>query len=134
MKPMVTTRYWYLVLIVGVAILATPANARDIVLNDLTGWSSARDAKLRYAFRSEQGHFLGGACITGERGSAGFSRSSFNFDQSLDEHLAADQLGISAGGRAQYGAITASASARFMRSAASSAYSVSAVWMSDYLF
>jgi hypothetical protein len=131
---MTSTLRWSVKAIFVFVILSVSANARDIVLNDLTGWSSSGDAKLGYAYRSEQGRFPGGACVSGKEDAAGFSRSSFSFDQSLNERDAADQLGLSAGGRAQFGAYTASASARFMRSAVSSTYSVSAVWLSDYLF
>jgi hypothetical protein len=85
------------------------------------------------AYQSEKENVVGQECITGSIVTQGTQRSTFSFEQILSEQQAASLMGLSAGGRARFGVVEASASARFMKNSSSNKLSVSAVWMSDYL-
>jgi len=95
-------------------------------------FTSSRQAILGSAYNSKKQEFAGQSCIAGNSVPTGTATGTFSFDQSLSESQASQQLGFGAGGRARFGAVEASASAQFMRNAASSAYSLSSVWVSEY--
>jgi len=99
---------------------------------DIIAATSSRQAILGSAYNSKKQEFAGQSCIAGNSIPTGTATGTFSFDQNLSESQAAEQLGFGAGGRARFGAVEASASAQFMRNAASSAYSVSSVWVSEY--
>jgi hypothetical protein len=94
--------------------------------------SANQTAVLGSAYRSEREGLIGQTCVSGTATATGTPTSSFNFTQELSQRDAASELGFGAGGHARFGAVKASTSARFMRGSSSSAYSVGAVWMSDY--
>ena len=108
-------------------ITPTPSFATDV--NAIT---TSRTSQLGGAYQSEKQAFVGQGCITGTSINTGTPVSTFTFDQALSQTDAQEQLGMEAGGRARFGAVETSAAARFMRSATSSQYSASAVWLSDY--
>lgn len=99
---------------------------------DIIAATSSRQAILGSAYNSKKQEFAGQSCIAGNSVPTGTATGTFSFDQSLSESQASQQLGFGAGGRARFGAVEASASAQFMRNAASSAYSLSSVWVSEY--
>lgn len=95
--------------------------------------TASRSAIPGAAYQSEKETFVGQECITGTVVQQGTQRSAFSFEQSLNEQQASALMGLSAGGRARFGAVEASASARFLKNSTSSKLSVSAIWISDYL-
>lgn len=112
-----------------IAALAVPsASAQQTIVAS----TANRTAVLGSAYRSEREGLIGQSCVTGTHDTTGTPTSSFNFTQELSEREASSELGFGAGGRARFGVVEASASARFMRASTSTAYSVSAVWLSDY--
>jgi hypothetical protein len=132
-------RIWTLVSLSAKMVLLIPSLFGFAVLSTvqaegetISASTASRTAILGSAYQSEKQSFAGQACVSGEEVSTGPSLATFSFDQSLTETQAADQLGLSVGGRARFGVVEASASARFMENAVSSKYSVSAVWLSDY--
>src|SRR5262249_30365502 len=84
------------------------------------------------AYPSERQDISGAQCVVGAVQPARVATSTFSFVNSLKQSEASNQLGLEVGGRAQFGAVSASASAKFFQSAVSSSYSVSSVWLSDY--
>jgi len=100
--------------------------------NDINANTSSQAAILGSAYRSERDDFSGAQCVTGDEGSAGISSSTFSFQTALSEAEVSNELGFGAGGRAQFGAVSVSASAKFAQSTVSSDFSVSSVWLSDY--
>lgn len=75
---------------------------------------------------------LTGECVTGTVIKAGSSESSFDLSQSLNQTEASDSLGFAMEGRARFGVVEATASARFLRNSVSDKFSLSAVWSSYY--
>jgi len=116
-----------------IAALSWMAFANSAEATDVAASTANRSALAGYAYSAEKQQFVGNACVKGGLSNAGFTNSSFSFQQSMSESEAAEQLGFSAGGRARFGLTQVSASARFARNSASTKYSVSAIWLSDYL-
>ncbi|MBZ0144621.1 MAG: hypothetical protein K8F56_13675 [Rhodocyclaceae bacterium] len=110
--------------------LLLPGNAFGATIQ---GATANRSAILGGAYQSERENFVGQECMTGTAVTQGTQRSTFSFEQALSEQQASSLMGMSAGGRARFGAIEASASARFVKNSVSNRLSVSAIWMSDYL-
>lgn len=104
-----------------------PADARSIVHG-----ATERTGGLGKAYQSEREDFVGQSCVTGKRVPAGLSLGSFDLQYSLSEEATSSQLGISAGGKARFGAVKTSANANFLRNSRASKYSSSAVWISQY--
>jgi hypothetical protein len=102
------------------------------IARDVNALTSDRSPQIGDAYQSEKESFVGQACLGGVRVPTGVATSTFNFEQSLSERQASEQLGFQAGLRARYGVVEGTASARFMKSAVSSAYSISSVWLSEY--
>lgn len=127
MRPSCSVKRGIAGLILCLCLVHSPVYARDV--NAIT---ADRSALIGSAYQSDKEHFVGQACVEGNELSSGVTTSTFSFEQSLTEKQAADQLGFQAGGYARYGVVKGEASARFAKSAVSSAYSVSAVWLSDY--
>jgi hypothetical protein len=114
--------------ILWAALLYCPAKAADI--NAIT---SSKNALIGSAYRSDRQDFPGEGCVAGDTVSSGTSTSNFTFQNSISETQASKELGLQAGGRARFGVIEASLSANFLQNSVSSAYSVSAIWLSDYV-
>ncbi|MGO8369093.1 hypothetical protein ACC808_11715 [Rhizobium ruizarguesonis] len=104
----------------------------SLLAADVSAATASHAAITGDAYDSDRQIFVGQSCIKGHEVKVGATSSTLNFDQHLNEAQVASQLGFAAGGRAQYGAVTASAEARFFRSVKSNDYSVSAVWESEY--
>lgn len=100
--------------------------------HEISAATAEKDAILGSAYKSEQETFPSQACFSGDKISSGAATSTFSFEQSLTEAQASRELGFGAGGRARYGVVEASASARFLKNSISNEYSVSAVWLSEY--
>lgn len=116
------------ILIIGLLAFSQQASSQTKI-NAIT---SNRSALLGSAYLSEKESFVGQQCVTGKTVPAGIAQSTFNFSQTLSKKQAEDELGFSVGGKARFGAVTASAAARSMKSSVSSSYSISSVWLSEY--
>ncbi|NKE71317.1 hypothetical protein [Candidatus Manganitrophus noduliformans] len=99
---------------------------------DIASSTATRSALLGGGYQSEKEDLLAQQCVQGTEVFSGSSQATFSFDQALTEQQASEQLGLSAGGRARFGAVETSGSAKFMRSVVSNEYSISAVWLSEY--
>jgi hypothetical protein len=99
---------------------------------DISANTANKTAILGSAYQSEKESVVGDSCVVGNQQVTGAPVATFTFDQALSEQQAASELGLSAGGRARFGVVEASASASFMRNAVSNELSVSAVWLSEY--
>ena len=75
-----------------------------------------------------------GECVTGTTQYVGTAEGILNFDRSLSQEETAKSLGFGIGGRARYGVVEASASARFASSSTSSAYSEATVYSAEYKY
>lgn len=115
------------------AILCLLVNPAYVVADTIQAVTANRSAVPGAAYQAEKENFVGQECLTGSIVHQGTQRSTFSFEQSLSEKQASSLMGLSAGGRARFGAAEASASARFVKNAASNRLSVSAIWVSDYL-
>jgi hypothetical protein len=113
--------------VASIILFVAYSSASDIAAN-----TANRGALIGSAYQSEKELFVGQNCVSGVSKPTGTQNSTFSFEQSLTQTQAEQQLGFEAGGRARFGVIEASASARFMRAAVSNQFSISAVWLSDY--
>lgn len=118
------------IILLSAGILFSAAQACGAA--EISALTSKSAAVLGSAYQSDKELLIGQACLTGTERDAGAAVSTFSFEQSLSESQAAEQLGLEAGGRARFGATEVSASARFLQSTVSNAYSISSVWLSDY--
>ena len=110
--------------------IVSPVLAQET--REINALTVTRNALVGSAYNSQTQLFIGQGCVTGDTRRSGVSLSSFSFEQSLSQQQARKELGFGAGGRASFGIAEASFSARFARSATSSALSVSSVWLSEY--
>lgn len=74
------------------------------------------------------------ACITGSKEQLGYSEGNLSVKAELNETELSDSLGMSVGGKYRTGATKSSASAKFLRSSASSSKSLSFIFEADYKF
>jgi hypothetical protein len=100
---------------------------------EINAISARRVAVLGSAYRHDREDFPGEACITGDSTPAGTTTSNFTFQNSISENQATKELGLEAGGRSRIDVVEVSASATFLQNSVSSAYSVSSIWISDYV-
>jgi len=84
------------------------------------------------AYDSQRQVLVSGACLENKNHQTGSEKASGDFQLLNSETTIADQLGFSAGAKARYGVISATVDARFFRESKSNAFSVSAVWISEY--
>lgn len=113
--------------------LATTSALAQMRTQSITAQSDnpTKTASLGTGYQSEKELFVG-TCVSGDVEEGGKQNSSFSFQQSLSLKEASAELGLGAGGRARFGAVEVSASARFLQNATSNNYSISSVWLSDY--
>lgn len=111
--------------------------ADNSVVKIIPAGSTKIGAVLGSAYLSDREVFAGDRCVAGdsELGMAvGLAQAGFTFGSVISEEQLASELGLAAGGRAQYGAAEYSGSVAFMRQSMSNTLSVSAVWESSYSF
>ncbi len=77
---------------------------------------------------------LVGECLTGEPVFEGSPEASVLYTSSISEQQLASELGVSVGGKARLGLISAGASASFFNASRSDAYSISAIYTGTYFF
>lgn len=111
------------------AFVVLSSQAREIVEAE-----HALSGVLGSAYDSHKEAFVGSQCVTGASVPSGASDASVSLDQSMTESQASDALGFSAGARARYGVVEASAAANFMSKSVSSDFSVSAIYSATYVF
>ncbi len=109
--------------------IALPSNSVAASISSATAY---RSALIGAGYQTEKESLSAQPCLKGITVPSGGSLATFNFDQTLSEKQASDQLGLSAGGRARFGAVETTGSANFMRNAVSNEYSISSVWLSEY--
>ncbi|MEZ0605694.1 hypothetical protein ACAX43_26525 [Paraburkholderia sp. IW21] len=120
-----------LLVVLAIAIVGELA-PKGAWAHDISPITATRSALPGDAYDTDKQDFLGGACVAGSLVPAGTATSSFSFQNSLSQSEAQSQLGIEVGGRAQFGAVSTSAAAKFAQSSTSSQYSISSIWLSDY--
>jgi hypothetical protein len=104
------------------------AYATEIQTSSLNGSSN-----LGGAYSSTSEKLIGAECMTGTHANSGISIARFDLTQALSEKEASKLLGLEAGGRARFGAVEASAFAKFLKNSVSTSQSTSAIWMSEYV-
>jgi hypothetical protein len=98
---------------------------------DIAVSTTTHTAVLGSGYRTDTQSIVG-RCLQGPGTPTGQAVASFTFSQSLSEARANEELGITAGGRAQVAAVNASATATFFRNSVTNKYSASAIWLSEY--
>ncbi|WP_127716169.1 kelch repeat-containing protein [Halobacteriovorax sp. HLS] len=114
---------------IALALLATPVMAKEHIITS----SEKLSAELGAGYSSESEVFTG-KCVTGQPIYVGKQESNLDFSQSVSQKELSKELGISAGGRARMGAITYTASAKFMKNSKSNAFSISSIYTGNYSF
>lgn len=118
-----------LVLIMGISLLSTPVLSKEYIITS----SDKLSAELGAGYNSEEESFVG-KCVTGNPVYVGKQESNLNFSQSISQKQLSKELGIAAGGRARMGAVTYSASAKFLKSSKSDSFSITSVYTGNYSF
>jgi hypothetical protein len=97
--------------------------------------STAYESKavLGKGYDTKKEQFVGD-CVTGDVEYVGAQESSINFERSLSQEETSNMFGFSVGGKARYGMISGSASAKFARESQADSYSESTVYMALYNF
>src|ERR1700730_9161802 len=118
----------------GVMLLvALPiVGARPAPCTEIQAATANKAAVLGSAYDRRKELFVGQACIQGTSQSTGASSVELHLDAALSQRDMSSMLGLDVDGRARYGAVAASRSAHFLRDASSTAFSVSAIWSSQY--
>src|SRR5205809_49242 len=94
-------------------LIAIPGYCTDVPSN-----TANRTSFVGGGYQSEK-QLMAGRCVEGTQTPTGAQKSTFNFSQSLSQREADTQLGLSAGGRARFGAAELTAEAKFMRNTVS---------------
>ncbi|MBY0470747.1 hypothetical protein K2X30_06215 [bacterium] len=126
MKP-----YSRFVLFVGVIAISSIASVfADSVIDTP---SANYQAVLGTGWATDSQKFKGG-CIEGTQVSQGISQANLSFKQTISHDTLQKEFGFGAGGRARYGAVEASAAARFVSESKSDSFSIAAIYIGDYQF
>lgn len=91
------------------------------------------DAMLATGYDTDTQRFVG-TCVRGKIEQHGQAKANISFSQSISESQLEKELGFEAGGKFRYGAAKIGASASFLKSQRSNAYSIVAVYSGDYKF
>lgn len=119
----------YIVFLLFFTNSIVPYNGRAQKISAIT----SNGVAIGTGYQTDKENFVG-IGVTGTSTNVGVAQSTFSFSQSLSEKEAEDELGFSVGGKARFGAYQLSAAAKFARNSISTSYSVSSVWVSDYIF
>ncbi|PIK15719.1 kelch repeat-containing protein [Halobacteriovorax sp. JY17] len=118
-----------LILFIIIGLLSSPLLSKEYVITS----SNKLSAELGAGYNSEEETFVGN-CVTGQPVYVGKQESNLDFSQSISQKQLSKELGIAAGGRARMGAVTYSASAKFLKSSTSNSFSISSIYTGNYSF
>jgi hypothetical protein len=90
-------------------------------------------ALIGSAYNTNKQDFVGGQCLEASTEPTGVSQSSLQLDETLSESRLSNELGLSVGGHARYGAVQANMSADFLSRSLSNSFSVSAIYSAYYI-
>ena len=111
-------------------LFLSPGKLHGQLINAIT--ADGKTPQLGSSYDFDREIFIGGGCVQGKIVHDGISHATFSFDQTLSKKAVEDQLGFTIGGKARFGTVNVSTAATFMKNSISSAYSISAVWLSEY--
>lgn len=116
-------------ILLTLALLSSNVMAGEHVITS----SEKLSAELGAGYDSEAEIFTG-KCVTGTPVYVGKQESNLDFSQSISQKELSKELGVAAGGRARMGAVTYSASAKFMKNSKSNSFSISSIYTGNYSF
>lgn len=118
-----------LIVLTLIGLLSSTTLSKEHIITS----SNKLSAELGAGYNSEEESFVGN-CVTGEPIYVGKQESNLDFSQTISQKQLSKELGIAAGGRARMGAVTYSASAKFLKSSTSNSFSISSIYTGNYSF